>query len=228
MDRSRTLRLGDRSRDGRCDSSSPPSGEGSGRHFIRQGIGSYRRHQKTGRTLRIRVAVIALSVNIAVFWTLPSVASAQPDRTDRTTPTTAPAQPASGFVKFETMTDGGLITPLAVDCQGCIAAWGLWDLGFNIRALRQSRTNEVVDFIHAHGSILKAFNDTCAGDWRFGNAVENFVKEKFNTNQWQTHDKQYSQGSQHSWGNVGAHQWNEDGVLWAYGQNGESDLCSTF
>ncbi|HEY7704617.1 MAG TPA: hypothetical protein VID03_07290 [Acidimicrobiia bacterium] len=44
----------------------------------------------------------------------------------------------------------------------------------------------------------------------------------------QVHDKSYNQGSQKAWGNVGAHEWTEDGILWAYGQNGESDLCKTF
>ncbi len=94
--------------------------------------------------------------------------------------------------------------------------------------MRKSLASEVVNRIHVHGSIIKAFQDSCAGDWRFGVQVENFTKQQFNTSNSQTHDKQYSQGSQHAWGNAGAHEWDEDGLFWGVGQNGKADLCSTF
>ncbi|MGI8514254.1 MAG: hypothetical protein ACR2NT_03780 [Acidimicrobiia bacterium] len=154
----------------------------------------------------------ALTMMVAI----PEVALAT--RTEKTPPTTAPAVPLNGS---ENMV-------LVANCVGCVGQWGLWDLGSNIRAMRKSLASEIVNRIHVHGSIIKAFQDSCAGDWRFGVQVENFLKEQFNTSNSQTHDKQYAQGSQHAWGNVGAHEWDEDGLFWGVGQNGQADLCSTF
>lgn len=166
---------------------------------------------------RARLAVLALIV--ASVWSIPASVLAQeieiPEMT--TPPTTVPASAASG----------GEVSALAT-CSGCVAAYGLWDGALNIRALRESRTDETVTRIHVHGSILKAFNDSCNGDWRFGDSVDDFTLTGNNTSSWQTHDETYWQGSQHSWGNVGAHEWEDEGATWKVGENGETDLCKTF
>lgn len=94
--------------------------------------------------------------------------------------------------------------------------------------MRRSNATEIVERIHVHGSVIKAENDTCQGDWRFGEQVDNFSLTQLNTSADQIHDDQYAQGSQNAWGNAGAHEWTEEGIFWGYGQSGDADQCSTF
>ncbi len=168
--------------------------------------------------MRASPSMVLLAVALITMLALPAHA-------DETTETTQPAiletdQPGGR--------PGGITTKAVADCVGCYAGWGLWDTGLNIRARRGSYTDEVLSEIHVHGSIIKAWQDSCAGDWRFGEAVENFSKTVLNTAVDQVHDKSYWQGFQNAWGNVGAHRWKDDGATWSVGFNGETDLCKTF
>lgn len=183
-----------------------------------------RNHFRVTNTGMRTTFAVAIATMLLLVSALPAVASTENNEVPEmdTPPTTVPA------VQDSSSRSVGGSQSLLADCQGCTAAYGLWDGVFNIRALRESRTNEVVSRIHVHGSIIKAFNDSCAGDWRFGESVDDFALTQFNTNAWQTHDQTYGQGSQNSWGNAGAHEWSDDGSNFSVGAGGETDLCKTF
>lgn len=179
------------------------------------------RHQPEWSGRRARLAPVAVAM--ALMWSIPIEAVAEEEKIPMSpSPTTVPA------AQNLSPTSQSIDSLAGADCQGCSAGFGLWDGVLNIQALRESRTNEVVTRIHVHGTIIRALNDSCAGDWRFGEQVDNFALTGSNTSSWQTHDETYWQGSQHSWGNVGAHEWEDDGASWDVGTNGETDLCKTF
>jgi len=154
---------------------------------------------------------------------LPAVASAvlgaAPAAADELSPptTAAPTTEASG---------GDVGIESIGDCIGCYAGWGLWDLGSSIRGLRASYMGEVVDLIHVHWA--KPATDSCSGEWRDGDYAAQGSKEAYYSNVDQVFDQQFSQGSQHAWGNAGAHRWMDDDIGWQIGGNGETDICTAF
>lgn len=163
-------------------------------------------------TLRRRISLLLGALLLLAATATPALAA------NETPPTTLPAQPQN--------TSGDGVTAMA-SCTGCNAAWGLWENGNTIRALRGSYTGEFVSFIHAHYAFIKPDPDSCS-DMYDGPYADFGNVEDTDTAQDQVKDDDYGQGGQHHWTNAGAHQWTDDGINYYAGTNGETDICEDF
>lgn len=164
-------------------------------------------------TLRRRTSLLFGALLLVTTTATPAFAA------NETPPTTLPAQPQN--------TSAVGVTTQSASCTGCNAAWGLWEDGNTIRALRGSYTGEFVSFIHAHYAFIKPDPDSCA-DMYDGPYADFGNVEDTNTSQDQVKDSDYGQGGQHHWTNAGAHQWTDDGINYFAGSNGETDICKDF